>query len=238
MKVVGIIPARYESSRFPGKPLAHIAGKPMIERVFTQAAKATQLSDLIVATDDKRIFDCVEGFGGKAMMTSPECNNGTERCAEVIRNLSDEIDAVINIQGDEPILQAAQIDQLIELLKSDAEIATLAHGLQPSEFEEENVVKVAIDNQNIATSFSRDYQFIQHQSSKIFKHIGLYAFQKAILLKVVNLQVSPNEALERLEQLRWLDHGYAIKVGITPFQNFSVDVPSDIEKILQELKQT
>ncbi|MEZ5008551.1 MAG: 3-deoxy-manno-octulosonate cytidylyltransferase [Chitinophagales bacterium] len=235
MKVLGIIPARYESVRFPGKPLADIAGKSMIQRVYEQANQSKALDKLVVATDDQRIFDHVASFGGSVVMTSKQCKNGTERCAEVLLKENKSYDAVINIQGDEPILNPEQISQLVELLNSTSDIATLAHKLAEKEKANPNIVKVALGGDQLSIAFSRDYDFIQNQSDKIYKHIGLYGFKSSILKKIVKLQPTPNEELEKLEQLRWVDHGYQIKVGITSHQNFSVDVPDDIIKILKVL---
>ncbi len=232
MKVIGVIPARFESSRFPGKPLVEIAGISMIERVYNQAIQSKVLTTLVVATDNENIYDHVNSFGGNVVMTSKFCQNGTERCVEVVSHSEEDYDALINIQGDEPILNPDQIDQLIELLNKSAEIATLAHELLDAEKNNQNIVKVAFDKKGIATGFSRDYDFILNQSSNVYKHVGLYGFKTSILTKIVKLNPTPNETLERLEQLRWLDHGYKIKVGITNHQNYSVDVPNDIDKIL------
>ena len=233
MKVLGIIPARYESVRFPSKPLIDIAGKSMIQRVYEQANQSKALDKLVVATDDQRIFNHVTSFGGSVVMTSKHCKNGTERCAEVLLKENESYDTVINIQGDEPILNPEQINQLVELLNSTSDIATLAYKLAEQEKTNPNIVKVAVGNNQLSIAFSRDYDFIQNQSDKIYKHIGLYGFKSSILKKIVQLQPTPNEELEKLEQLRWVDHGYQIKVGITLHQNFSVDVPDDVIKVLK-----
>ncbi len=235
MKVIGIIPARYESVRFPGKPLADIDGKPMIQRVFEQAQKSNVLDELVVATDDQRIFDVVKSFGGHVLMTDSNCANGTERCADLLHKINPSFDIAINIQGDEPILNPSQIDQLVNLLHSDFDIATLAHQLLLEEQSNPNIVKVALDSNGKALAFSRDFSFIEHISKSIYKHIGLYGFKTDVLHKIVNLQSTPNENFEKLEQLRWLDHGYQINVGITQHCNYAVDVPQDIDKILKVL---
>jgi 3-deoxy-manno-octulosonate cytidylyltransferase (CMP-KDO synthetase) len=237
VSVLGIIPARFDAARFPGKPLVNIAGKPMIQHVFERALQSQSLDKLVVATDNEQIFATVQSFGGEVYMTDPNCNNGTERCANLLQQLNQNFDCIINIQGDEPILHPEQIDQLALLLVTNTDIATLAHPLLPEENDNKNIVKVALDNNDIALGFSRDYDFIQHLSDKIYKHIGLYGFKTNVLTKIVKLQPSPNEVFEKLEQLRWLDHGYKIKVGITKHRNFSVDVPADIEKILEAMQQ-
>jgi 3-deoxy-manno-octulosonate cytidylyltransferase (CMP-KDO synthetase) len=237
VKVLGIIPARFQAARFPGKPLADILGKPMIQHVYERALKSKALDKLVVATDNEKIYDAVRSFGGDVYMTSTTCNNGTERCANLLAQMNEQFNIIINIQGDEPILHPHQIDQLSEMLFSEIDIATLAHPLMVEEQENQNIVKVALDKNGNALGFSRHYDFIQHLSEKIYKHIGLYGFQTNVLTKIVKLQPSPNEQFEKLEQLRWLDHGYKIKVGITEHQNFSVDVPSDIDKILEVIQQ-
>lgn len=236
MKAVGIIPVRYRSERFPGKPLTDIAGKTMIRRVWEQAVKASSLDAVIIATDDDRIFDHCISFGGDVMMTSKSCRNGTERCAEVIALLPAKPEIAINIQGDEPLLNPGQIDQLVGLLSErKADIATLVHSLEENEKSNPNIVKAAMDPEGWALGFSRDYDFLKHLSDTVYKHIGLYGFRTNILERVVRLDPTPNEILEKLEQLRWVDHGYRIRIGITGFANYSVDVPDDINKILKEL---
>jgi len=239
LKTLGIIPARFESSRFPGKPLADIDGRSMLQRVYERASGADILDELLIATDDERIYEHACSFGAKAVMTSADCKNGTERCARVLHDLAIETDIVINIQGDEPLLNPQQLKQLVEILLQDKhEIATLAYPLDEAERSNTNIVKVAFDRNGDALSFSRDYDFIIHAADKIYKHIGLYGFRSEVLKKVVRLQPSPNELLERLEQLRWLDHGYSIAVGITPYANLSVDVPEDLNKIMEVLKES
>lgn len=244
-KVLGVIPARYASSRFPGKSLADIAGKSMIRRVYEQAASCTALDRLVIATDDERIFDHARSFGAEALMTPASCRNGTERTAGALHKIGNGFGIVINIQGDEPLLQPGQLTQLIALMqRSHCDIATLAHKLEEGEAENPNVVKVAFDHAlddadvraGIAHGFSRDYDFISNAEGSVYKHIGLYAFRKSCLEKVVRLEPTPNELLERLEQLRWVDHGYRIAVGVTALPNYSVDVPEDIHKILDVLK--
>ncbi|MCP4124246.1 MAG: 3-deoxy-manno-octulosonate cytidylyltransferase [Bacteroidetes bacterium] len=239
MRTLGIIPARYESSRFQGKPLAEIDGKSMLQRVYERAASATILDELLIATDDERILTHALSFGAKAIMTSKHCNNGTERCAEAIAVTGIETDIVINVQGDEPLLNPEQLEQLVKILRTPGhEIATLAYPLSEAEKDNPNIVKVAFDKQSTALAFSRDYLFIRHAAEHIYKHIGLYGFRSEVLKRIVQLKPSPNELLEKLEQLRWLDHGYRIAIGITPFPNLSVDVPDDLNKILEVLKDS
>jgi 3-deoxy-manno-octulosonate cytidylyltransferase (CMP-KDO synthetase) len=242
LKVLGVIPARYASQRFPGKSLAEIAGKTMIRRVYERALTSTTLDRLIVATDDQRIQQHCRSFGAEVLMTGADCKNGTERAAAALRQLQESFDLVINIQGDEPLLHAPQLDQLTALLTDPTfEIATLASALAPDEIDNPNVVKVALSDElptggSIALGFSRDHAFISQASERVLKHIGLYAFRTECLLRVVALQPTPNELLEKLEQLRWLDHGYRIATGVTREANYSVDVPEDIDKILAVLK--
>lgn len=237
MRTIGIIPARYASLRFPGKPLVDIAGKPMIRHVWERASASPALDRLVIATDDERIADCARAFGAEVVMTPESCANGTERCAAALETLGDEADAVINIQGDEPLLEAGQLNQLAALLAGGQnDIATLAHELAPDERDNPNIVKVALDMDGRALAFSRDYAFISRFSDTVYRHIGLYGFRAATLLRVVRLSPTPAEKMERLEQLRWLDHGYRMAVGISTAVNYSVDVPGDLEKILKALE--
>ena len=236
MKVIGIIPARYDSSRFPGKPLANILGKSMIERVYEQCKKASSLSDIIVATDDERILNHVQNFGGKAMMTSNTHQSGTDRCNEVVQNLTENYDVVVNIQGDEPYINPVQINEIIELFKEDkTQIGTLAKKITDIEIiANENSPKAIFDKNGIALNFCRNIANISSECT-YYKHIGIYAYRSEILTKICALEQSENEKRERLEQLRWLDNGYKIKVGITTFEPLAVDTPEDIEKIEQKM---
>jgi len=233
MKVVGIIPARYASSRFPGKPLVDIGGKTMIQRVYEQALKAN-LQDVIVATDDVRIEDAVKQFGGKVVMTSSAHSNGTERIAEVATNL--DADVIINIQGDEPFIKPEQINLLVACFADNAvQIATLAKLQDNAEyFAKSSIVKVVFDHHFNALYFSRSaIPFYRNESSHVFhKHIGIYAFKKDVLLQVVQLKESSLEAAEMLEQLRWLEQGYKIKVALTELESISIDVPEDLQRIV------
>ena len=229
--IVGIIPSRYASTRFPAKPLVDIAGKSMIQRVYEQASKASTLSDVFVATDDKRIFDHVLGFGGKVIMTSSEHQSGTDRCAEVLSKLND-IDVVINIQGDEPFIEPEQIDQLSACFKNpNTQIATLIKKIENEEdLLSDTVVKVNRTDSNEAVYFSRK-PF--HALIDSYKHIGIYAYRAQTLKIISKLPQSANELAERLEQLRWLDNGFKIQLAETEHESNSVDTPEDLQRLLR-----
>ena len=232
MKVIGIIPARYASSRFPGKPLADILGKSMIQRVYEQCVKCTTLNEVIVSTDDKRIYNHILEFGGKVMMTSTTHQSGTDRCNEVIQAIQEQYDIAINIQGDEPFINPKQIDQVTSLFNSDkVSIATLAKKIEDEALiTDENSPKAIFDKNGIALNFCR--KIAEYSTEKdYFKHIGIYGYLTQTLAEICKLQPSENELKERLEQLRWLDNEYKIKVGITIFESLSVDTPEDIIKI-------
>ena len=236
MRVIGIIPSRYESTRFPGKPLADILGKSMIQRVYEQCEKCTTLDDIIVATDNEKILNHIQEFGGKAMMTSTSHQSGTDRCNEVIHNITEEYDIAINIQGDEPFINPNQIDQITSLFNSEeVSIATLAKKIQDKALIKEKNSPKAIFNENgIALSFCRIIP--KHSTAKdYFKHIGIYGYRTQTLAEICKLPRSENEKTERLEQLRWLDNNYQINVGITTYESISVDVPQDIKKITAEM---
>lgn len=237
MKVIGIIPARFGSSRFPGKPLADILGKSMIQRVYKQCKKCSTLSNVIVATDDIRILNHVNDFGGKAIMTSTSHPSGTDRCNEVIQTLNEKYDIAINIQGDEPFINPEQIDQVANLFSSEkVSIATLA-----KEIEDKNLIfdinspKAIFDDNGIALNFCRKLANYS-KSNTYYKHIGIYGYRTKTLAEICKLPPSENEKKERLEQLRWLDNKYLIKVGITPHEGISVDTPEDIEKIKLQMR--
>ena len=237
MEVVGIIPSRYGSSRFPGKPLADILGKSMIQRVYEQCKKCSLLSEVIVATDDDRIFNHVEAFGGKAMMTSSAHQSGTDRCNEVAQKLEHNYDVIVNIQGDEPYINPKQIEAIIELFSdSTTQIGTLAKKIEDFDvLNNENSPKAIFDPNNIALNFCRTITKISSECT-YYKHIGIYAYRQNILQDICRLPQSENEKKERLEQLRWLDNGYKIKVGITPFESLSVDMPEDIQQLEDKIR--
>lgn len=237
MKVIGIIPSRYGSTRFPGKPLVNILGKSMIQRVYEQCEKSSQLADIIVATDDDRIYNHVISFGGKAVITSKTHETGTERCNEAINKLEEQYDIIVNIQGDEPFINPLQIDEIIKLFDTpETKIGTLAKKIDEIEItKDENMPKAIFDAKGSAINFCRKISNISTDCT-YYKHIGIYAYKKDTLEKICQLPQSKNEIKERLEQLRWLDNNYAIKVGITNFQSLSVDTPNDLVKIKDQMR--
>ena len=241
-RFVCIIPARYDSTRFPGKPLVDIGGKTMIQRVYEQASKA--LPDVYVATDDKRIFEAVTAFGGKAIMTSDQHKSGTDRCYEAFAKLDEWFDVVINVQGDEPFIQPEQILELQKCFDEPAtQIATLAKIVTEKDgFEflnNPNNPKLVINSQNEAMYFSRSViPFKRGSDTKdwiskhsYLKHLGIYAYRADILRELTLLEQSPLEIAESLEQLRWLENGYRIKVGFTDVETVGIDTPEDLEKV-------
>ena len=228
MSTLAIIPARYNSSRFPGKPLVDINGKTMIRRVYEQVQLAS-LSKIIVATDDFRIADEVKSFGGEYMMTSSNHLCGTDRCIEVVREMK-EYTNIINIQGDEPFINPEQIKQIDYHFRMHEEVSiiTLAKKLEDkSQYQNSNCVKVCFDQNNIATSFNR---LIEQSNQDVYKHIGIYGFRINTLLELSNLAISENEKRLNLEQLRWMDNGYSITVLPTNYESISVDTPEDLKK--------
>lgn len=239
--ILAIIPARYASTRFPGKPLALIHGKSMISRVVEQVKKSDSIHEVIVATDDARIFDHVSDFGGKAVMTSPEHQSGTDRCAEIAAAYPT-ADIVLNVQGDEPFIQAQQLDLLVDtLLKNPSfQIATLAKKISSiEELDNPNVVKLVMTANEHALYFSRypiPYSRSTQMSERLgkhdfYKHIGLYGFHRQTLLEISKSPPSPLELSESLEQLRWLENGYGIAVGITDLETIGIDTPEDLERV-------
>ena len=239
MKVVGIIPARYASTRFPGKPLALIKGKPMIQRVYEQALKA-KLDAVVVATDDARIADAVMDFGGQYVMTSPNHRSGTDRCREALDLLENQYDAVINIQGDEPFIDPGQIGMMHDLIgRDDTVLASLAKRVEDEdELFSPNTVKVVMDKESNALYFSRNpIPFMRNTDRNdwlskgvFYKHIGIYAYKAETLRQISEMRPSTLELAESLEQLRWLENGLRIRMGITQEENVSIDEPSDIDK--------
>lgn len=242
MKILGIIPARYESSRFPGKPLIDIAGKSMIQRVYDQCSKSLSLNKVIVATDDERIADHVSSFGGFAEMTSINHQSGTDRCAEVAKNYP-EFDIVVNVQGDEPMIDPDQIDLLCQCFKSPhTSIATLVKIIiSNEELFNENTPKVILNKNQEAVLFSRTaIPFIRGREKenwlnhhKFFKHIGIYAFRTDTLKDLTELTLSSLETAEALEQLRWIENGYRIQAAITNKESQAIDTPADLKKLLK-----
>ncbi len=238
MKVIGIIPARMASSRFPNKPLVDIGGKTMIQRVYEQALKSDVLSKVIVATDHLSIKEEVEAFGGKAVMTSELHNNGSERCAEVLHKLNENYDVAINIQGDEPFFEPESLAILVACFQNkEVEIATLAKQIEREEdIENPSVVKVVFATDNKALYFSRSpIPFNRDQQEHLYyKHIGIYAYKSNVLQEIVQLKESNLEKIERLEQLRWLENGYNIALGFTNHDSNSVDTPEDLAALKKQ----
>jgi 3-deoxy-manno-octulosonate cytidylyltransferase (CMP-KDO synthetase) len=241
-KVVVVIPARYGSTRLPGKPLVSIAGKPMIQRVYERAKMATRVDRVLVATDDERIVEAVQGFGGEARMTRSDHRTGTERVAEVAAH--EEGDVFVNVQGDEPLLDPMAVDTAIASLLEEpaASISTVATPIKtPADIMDPNVVKTVLDFDGNALYFSRaPIPWVRDSTSKMqvlhLKHLGLYVFQREALLEYPTLPRGELERIEQLEQLRWLENGWKIRVAEVEHDAVSVDVPEDVarvEKLLQ-----
>lgn len=241
MKIVAVIPARYQSQRFPGKPLAEIGGVPMINRVYNRVKQVKSLDGVIVATDDKRIYQSIIEDGGEARMTSDKHKSGTDRIAEVACEL-DDCDLIVNVQGDEPLIKSEMIEQAVEPFYEfdNLKMSTLKMKItEKEEIEDPNVVKVVTDKKDNALYFSRSPLPFKRKKTgqNIYKHIGLYVFTRKFLLKYTEMDSTPLENAESLEQLRVLENGYQIKVVETEYSSIGVDVPADIkkvEKILQE----
>lgn len=239
--ILGVIPARFASTRFPGKPLVEIGGRSMIQRVYEQALKSERLNKVVVATDDERIFEHVRAFGGEVSMTRPEHPSGTDRCAEISKAFP-EAEWVVNIQGDEPFIQPQQIDLLIDTLLAPGSpgIATLAKKIESVEaLDNPNIVKTVLSSTGEALYFSRfaipymrgvpaEQRLERHD---FYKHIGLYGFHKTILQQITALAPATLEKAESLEQLRWLENGYRIAVRITDMETIGIDTPEDLEKL-------
>lgn len=241
MNFLAIIPARYASTRFPGKPLARLGGKPVIQRVYEQVAGV--LDDAVVATDDERIRDAVRAFGGRVEMTSPDHRSGTDRCREAYDRLGAEYDVVVNVQGDEPFIRPSQLEAVKRCFDDPAtDIATLVKPFTEADglaaLENPNSPKVVLDAQSRAIYFSRSVipylrgvpreEWLARHT--FYKHIGLYAFRADVLRAVTALPQSPLELAESLEQLRWLENGYKIGVGISEVETIGIDTPEDLEK--------
>ncbi|MBS1518236.1 MAG: 3-deoxy-manno-octulosonate cytidylyltransferase [Bacteroidetes bacterium] len=246
MIITGVIPARFASTRFPGKPLITISGKSMIQRVYEQAQKSKLISSVIVATDDKRIFECVNSFGGEAVMTSPKHRSGTDRIHEAVKNIKCGI--VVNIQGDEPFIEPDNIDMAIEPLLKDKKlnVSTLAVRIRDlSEVRDPGIVKVIFDRKMNTVYFSRgilpynadiaDKKADVKSKIRFYKHIGLYVYRKKFLSEFVNMKKSQLEESEKLEQLRIIENGEKIRIVITGKDSVSVDTPDDLKRILRNL---
>jgi 3-deoxy-manno-octulosonate cytidylyltransferase (CMP-KDO synthetase) len=236
LQVVALIPARFGSTRFPGKPLADIDGRPMIEHVYRRAESALSVSEVIVATDDLRIATRVSDFGGRVRLTKATHQSGTDRLAEVVAKI--DCDIAVNVQGDEPLIDPRAIDQAIAPLLADptVQMTTLYKRItQPSELADPNVVKVVVDRGGYALYFSRaPIPYIRDPRGgwpPLYRHIGLYAYRRSVLLVLAGLDPTPLERAERLEQLRALEHGIRIKAVETPYDSLSVDTPDDLEAV-------
>src|SRR5262245_8638464 len=243
LKSIAIIPARFESTRFPGKPLVTIANKTMIQHVYERSLQAKSVAEVVVATDDVRILRAVQAFGGQARMTSPLHRSGTDRVAEVAA-LSD-ADVVVNVQGDEPLIDPEALDAVVAPFHSDPSlmISTLSVDGIAGELENPNVVKVVVDQDNFALYFSRSpIPFFRDASpavgkQRFFKHVGLYGYRRDFLTRLESLKDSYLEKAEELEQLRFLDNGYRIKVVNTRYQSLAVDTPEDLERVTAFIKE-
>lgn len=243
IKFVGIIPARYASTRFPGKPLADIFGKPMVQHVYERASQV--LDTVVVATDDRRIYDAVEAFGGRVVMTSENHKTGTDRCYEALTKLAEHYDVVINIQGDEPYIAIEQIEALKHCFDTNGtQLATLvkpfAENSTYDDLQNPNTPKVVVNQMSEAVYFSRSVvpymrgvapdEWAQHHT--YYKHIGIYAYRTDILAQITKMAQTPLEKTESLEQLRWIENGLRIKVAVTDAENISIDTPEDLQKLL------
>jgi len=244
---IAIIPARFGATRLPGKPLVALSGKPMIERVWARVRQAKKISRVIVATDDERILQAVAGFGGEAVMTRAEHRSGTERVAEVAATtVHGGEDVFVNVQGDEPLIEPAAIDSVVEAIESDEQtaIATLAVPItRPADIMDPNVVKVVLDFDDNALYFSRaPIPWVRDRDAPVharhLKHLGLYAFRRAALQDFPTLPLGNLERIEQLEQLRWMENGYKIRVAETPHDSVSVDVPEDVTRVEQLLRKS
>ncbi len=240
MKILGVIPARYASTRFPGKPLVDINGKSMVMRVFEQASKCRELAKVVVATDDQRIFDHVTEHGGVVVMTGNQHPSGTDRCLEAltIAEKKEYFDAVINIQGDEPFINPQQISQLAGVLQSsdDVHIATLIKKTtKKEELSDPDTVKAVTDISGRAMYFSRapiPFHRDKNAETTTFTHVGIYGYRTNILREIAALPPAPPEMTEKLEQLRWLYNGYTIHTAVTAFESIGIDTPDDLSKLI------
>jgi 3-deoxy-manno-octulosonate cytidylyltransferase (CMP-KDO synthetase) len=245
MTFTAIIPARYASTRFPGKPLAVLGGKTVIQRVYEQVSKV--LGEVYVATDDERIYQCVESFGGKAVMTRPDHQSGTDRIQEAVEKTVTQADVIINVQGDEPFVQPSQIKTLMQLFDDPStQIGTLGKPFESIEaVENPNSPKIVTDNRGFALYFSRSViPFIRGKERQdwfgeypFLKHLGVYAYRREVLAEVTKLPQSSLEKAESLEQLRWLQNGYRIRIGLTDVETVGIDTPEDLQRAERFLNQ-
>jgi 3-deoxy-manno-octulosonate cytidylyltransferase (CMP-KDO synthetase) len=244
---IAVIPARYAATRLPGKPLVSLAGKTMIQRVWERAKEARRISRVIIATDDERILKAAADFGGEAVMTRSEHRSGTERVAEVAAHVPGEDDDVfVNVQGDEPLVEPEAIDTLVESIESEASVtvATLMVPIsKPNDIMDPNIVKVVLDFDDNALYFSRaPIPWVRDREGPVhaqhMKHLGLYAFKRAALLDFPTLPVGDLERVEQLEQLRWMENGYKIRVAETHYDSVSVDVADDVTRVEELLRKS
>lgn len=242
MKILGIIPARFASTRFPGKVLADINGKTMIRRVYEQTTKSSTLHKVIVATDDERVKEEAESFGAQVVLTKPEHPSGTDRCYEAYLKLDEKYDFIVNVQGDEPFIKPEQIDTLTGCLSQDSELATLIKKIDSIDIlSNPGNVKVVFNTQKEALYFSRhpipylrgvaENEWLDRQD--FYEHVGLYAYRADILKKICSLPTSNLETAESLEQLRWLENGFKIKVQPTEWDSYCIETPEDLKHILE-----
>ncbi|MGA0559873.1 3-deoxy-manno-octulosonate cytidylyltransferase [Larkinella sp. VNQ87] len=242
MNILGIIPARYASTRFPAKALAMIDGKTMIQRVVEQAVQARSLSQVVVATDHDAIAEHVRSFGGTAIMTAEHHQSGTDRCFEAMQSVRGPVDYVINIQGDEPFIKPQQIDLLASVLVGNTELATLVKKIDdPAVLINPSTPKVVLNSRSEALYFSRQtLPYLRERKSEewlqyhtFYKHIGIYAYRADILAQITRLTPSPLEKAEALEQLRWLENGFRIRCVVTELDSHGIDTPEDLERVLR-----
>lgn len=247
-KFIGLIPARYASTRFPAKPLALLGGKPVIQHVYEQACKV--LDDVWVCTDDERIAECVRSFGGNVVFTGTYHRSGTDRCFEAYKNVESDADVIINIQGDEPFIHPSQLQSLMDCFEDDStQIATLVKPFKPADgleaLENPNTPKVVLDNHMHALYFSRSVVPYLRGIDKeewlyehtFYKHIGIYAYRSNVLAEITSLPQGVLEKSESLEQLRWLENGYVIRAGITDIETIGIDTPQDLQKAENYLRK-
>lgn len=244
---IAIIPARYNSTRFPGKALADIKGKPMVQRVYERCKKSESIDRVIIATDDDRIMEAAKGFGAECVMTSEACQSGTERVFEVVEKLELKDEIIVNVQGDEPFIHPDQLKQIVSLFEDkNTHIATLKRRIEEREdLVNNNVVKVVSDHfgraiyfSRCAIPFSREHHITEMEldNHMYYKHIGLYAFSSDIIPELKKCRVSSLEKAESLEQLRWIENGYAITIGESSYNSHGIDTPEDIDRVLGMLK--
>lgn len=247
MNSIAIIPARYSSSRFPGKPLADLGGKAVVQHVWERVKSCTDITKVIVATDDERIYKAASAFGAEVILTSDLHESGTNRCGEVMMILEEKFDLVINVQGDEPFIEPTVISNIIELASNQhADIFTMARAIKNNdEIFDSNIVKVVCDEQDRALYFSRSpIPFLRDVPHKewsahhtFLAHAGIYAYKSSVLRTIVSLAPSSLEIAEKLEQLRWLEDGFTIKVGLTDYAGSGIDTPADLEQARKLLPQ-